>query len=128
MADDKPKDLGESFREVVTQWEREFNAFANRIMGTETYGRVMNQAQNSQLGFQQMFSDVMGRHFSAMNLATRDDLQRVSAAIQDVAQRLERIEARLEPRMAEVVGADVAKGPPRTKRPPDDYLPNAGEK
>lgn len=122
MADNKPLDLGESFREVVTNWEREFNAFANRVMGTETYSRVMNQAQNSQLGFQQMFADVMGRHFSALNLPTRDDMLRVSEAIQDVAQRLERIEAQLGSRLDDIAESKTSARRPRTKQPPSDYL------
>ena len=45
MANDTPPDPGAGFRDLVTQWERDFNAFANQVMGTEGFSQAMNQAQ-----------------------------------------------------------------------------------
>ncbi len=124
MADKAAGDLGESFRELVTTWEREFNAFANQVMGTETFSRTMNQAQKSQLGLQQMFSDHMGRQLMALNLPTRSDVVNMAETLQDVVRRLERIEARLEQNQMGQQGAEsgARPSPPRTRRPPDAYL------
>lgn len=124
MADKPPGDLGESFRELVTTWEREFNAFANQVMGTEAFSRTMNQAQKSQLGLQQMFSDHMGRQLMALNLPTRNDIVNMAETLQDVVRRLERIEAHLEQNQMgqPVTDAGARPTPPRTRRPPDAYL------
>ena len=124
MADNPAADLGASFRELVTTWEREFNAFANQVMGTETFSRTMNQAQKSQLGLQQMFSDHMGRQLMALNLPTRGDIVNMAETLQDVVRRLERIEARLEHNQIGQQAQDTnpLPKPPRTRRPPDAYL------
>ena len=118
---DRGPDLGESFRNLVTTWERDFNSFANQVMGTETFSRAMNTAQKSQLGLQQMFSDAMARHFAMMNMPSRDDVVQLGATLQDVMRRLERIEAMLAEREAHASGV-ANQGPPRTKQPPADYL------
>ena len=124
MADKPPGDLGESFRELVTTWEREFNAFANQVMGTETFSRTMNQAQKSQLGLQQMFSDHMGRQLMALNLPTRNDVVHMAETLQDIVRRLERIEARLEQNQMgqQAAAANARPAPRRTRRPPDAYV------
>ena len=137
MPGDTPPDLGETFRELVTTWERDFNAFANQLMGTESFSRAMNSAQKSTLGVQQMFSDAMARHFAAMNLPSRQDIVHLAETLQEVVRRLERIEAQMqaqpaplaaagtpdEPAQGNVV-ADAAApaGPRRTRRPPAAYL------
>ena len=124
MADKPAADLGESFRELVTTWEREFNAFANQIMGTETFSRGMNQAQKSQLGLQQMFSDHMGRQLIALNLPTRADVVNMAETLQDVVRRLERIEARLEQNQigSPATGESAPPARPRTRKPPEAFL------
>ena len=121
MANDGPSDPGAAFRDLVTQWERNFNAFANQIMGTESFSRVMQDAQKVQLGVQQTVSDAMTRQLTAMNMPTRDDVIRVAEKLQEVDRRLARIEALLE---ANAPGGTETKraGRPRTKRPPTDYL------
>ena len=42
----KEPDPAESFRNLVTEWERGFDSLANRLMGTEEFSRSMNQFQN----------------------------------------------------------------------------------
>ena len=122
---DRTPDLGETFRNFVTNWERDFNSFANQVMGTETFSRAMNTAQKSQLGMQQLFSDAMARHFAAMNMPSRDDVVQLGETLQDVVRRLERIEAQLAEGLAQRnAGANgpAPQGPPRTKQPPADYM------
>ena len=43
---------------MVTEWERNFDAFANQVMGTEAYSEAMNQMQKAQLSYQRGFSEV----------------------------------------------------------------------
>jgi len=120
MSDQTPPDPGAAFRELVTQWERGFDALANRIMGTEGFSRSMNQMQDAQLGAQKAFRDFMTQNLTMANMPTRDDLVRVAESVQDLDKRLERIEAMLE-NLSPTVGTaapKARKGPPRTRKPP----------
>lgn len=111
----------ERFRELVTEWERGFDALANRVMGTDEFSRTMNQLQNMQLGMQKAFAEVMARHLATLNLPSRDDVLRVGQAVHDMDMRLARIEQRLD-EVARAAGVEPParprKGPPRTKQPP----------
>ncbi len=116
MAKDKSSGggSGDVFNELVTQWERSFDAFANQFMGTEGFSQAMNATQSAQLGLQKLVAETMGRQLSTMNMPTREDVLRLGEAMQDIARRLDRIEERL--------GAqdNTPKSPPRTKRPPSE--------
>ena len=111
------------FRELVTEWERGFDALANRFMGTDEFSRTMNQFQNMQLSMQKAFLELMAKNLAALNLPSREDVLRVGEAVHEVDMRLARIEQRLD-EVARAVG--VASPPPprkrpaRTRRPPTD--------
>lgn len=126
MANDSPPDPAATFRELVTQWERNLNGFANQVMGTESFSRLMQEAQRLQLAMQQATSEAMGRRLAAMNMPTREDVIRVAEKLADVERRLAHIEASLDG-VATVASGDAAKaGRPRTRQPPAEYL--QGEK
>lgn len=113
----------ERFRELVTEWERSFDAMANRFMGTDEFSRAMNQFQNLQLTMQKAFADLMARNLAALNLPSREDVLRVGQAVHDAEMRIARLELRLD-EVARAVGVHVLppvrKRPPRTRRPPSD--------
>lgn len=117
-------DPGAAFRDLVTQWERNFNSFANQVMGSESFSRAMQGAQKAQLTVQQAVSDAMQRHLTAMNMPTREDVIRISEKVQEIDRRLARIETLLEASAAVPPTATSRTGPPRTKQPPAD---NSGE-
>ena len=125
MANDGPPDPAAMFRELVTQWERNFNALANQIMGTESFSRVMQEAQKVQLGVQQTTADVMARRLAALNMPTREDVIRVAEKLNEVDRRLARIETLLDGG-GSVAGSDNTARP-RTRRPPADYLDEGGK-
>ena len=116
---DKPaKDLDESFREMVTQWERNFDSFANQFMGTETFSRGMNQAQDAQLAFRKMFQDFMGKSLENVNMPSREDLVRIAETVQNMDRRLARIEDLLASMLSNTTTPTERSGPPRTRQPP----------
>lgn len=120
MSKEPPPDPAESFRELVTKWERGFDSLANQVMGTEGFSRSMNQMQDLQLSMQSLFKEFMTQNLTNANMPTRDDLIRVAESIQDLDRRMGRIESLLEamiPSNAEI-GPGPRKGPPRTKKPP----------
>ena len=127
MANENQADPGAVFRDLVTQWERNFNAFANQIMGTESFSRAMQGAQKAQLTLQQTVSDVMQRHLTTMNMPTREDVIRISEKVHEIDRRLARIEMLLEASAAaQQTGSANPSGPRRTKQPPEDYSQSRG--
>ncbi|MCZ6889939.1 MAG: hypothetical protein O7H39_15745 [Gammaproteobacteria bacterium] len=116
MANDAENDPGAAFRDMVTQWERRFDAFANQMMGTEAYASAMNQFQQSQLTAQKAFSDFMTQQLTSMNMPTREDVVRIGQAVRELDKRMERIEQLLKSGKSKK--KRKRKGPPRTKMPP----------
>lgn len=115
-----PNDPMERFRELVTEWERGFDALANRFMGTDEFSRTMNQFQNAQLSMQKTFADAMARSLANVNLPSRDDVLRLGETVHEMDMRLARMEQRLE-ELAQAAGVAAPrprKGPPRTRKPP----------
>jgi glutathione S-transferase len=122
MANESPPDPAAAFRELVTQWERNINSVANQVMGTESFSRLMQEAQRLQLAVQQATSEAMGRRLAALNMPTREDIIRLAEKLTEVDRRLARIEATLDgdPTIAPDEAPRAAK--PRTRRPPAEYL------
>ena len=129
MTDKKQPDPTEAFRNLITEWERGFDAMANRIMGTDEFSRGMNQLQDLQLSMQKRFSEAMAQQLSNMNMPSRDDVLRLAESIRLIDKRL----AGIEQQLAELnIGSNMKssapetaarKGPPRTKRPPSERAP-----
>jgi len=121
VAEQRRFDAIELFREVLTQWEREFDALANRFMGTDEFSNVMNQVQRLQLELQRRFNQHVAEQLANFNVPSREDVIRLGETLRDVESRLGRIE-RLLKDMAEpaVAGSNPARpaGPPRTRQPP----------
>ena len=122
MANDSPQDPAAMFREFVTQWERNVNSFANQVMGTESFSRMMQEAQRLQLALQQATSEAMGRRLAAMNMPTRDDVIRLAEKLAEVDRRLARIEAiarrRCDARARRRAARRPAAHPPAARRIP----------
>ncbi len=116
MADRQPPGLPESFSEMVTQWERSFDAFANQLMGTEEFSRGMNQMQTMQLEMQRRFAELMARQLKTLNMPTREDVLRIGEMVKGLDERLARLEKALAPEHA--APPPPRKNPPRTKQPP----------
>lgn len=122
----KQSDPTEAFRNLITEWERGFDAMANRIMGTEEFSRGMHQLQDLQLSMQKRFNETMAQQLSTLNIPSRDDILRLGESIRALDKRLANIEEMLarkqkKKRKKAPEGADGATahaGPPRTKLPP----------
>ena len=112
---DIPNPLNQSFSEMVTEWERNFDAFANQVMGTEAYSQAMNEMQKAQLAYQKNMMETMSQQLSAFNMPTREDVLQLSEAIRQIDRRLERIEDKL---VANDAPKRKKKKPSRTRKPP----------
>ena len=121
MAQDNKDMFNQSFGEMVTQWERNFDAFANQVMGTEAYSQAMNEMQKAQLGAQQMFNQNMTQQLAALNLPSREDVLVLTEMVQGISRRLEIVEQRLV--QNDKPAADKQR-PKRTKKPKSDDSAN----
>jgi len=115
---DKPKELDESFREMVTEWERNFDKFANQFMGTETFTRGMNQMQDTQMVMRKMFQDFMGKQLEGANMPSREDIVKLAETVHGLDRRMARIEDMLTQMLSNSAPSTERRGPPRTKQPP----------
>jgi hypothetical protein len=122
MANEGPPDPAAVFRGFVTNWERNINSVANQVMGTESFSRLMQEAQRLQLVLQQATSEAMGRRLAALNMPTREDVIRLAEKLTEVDRRLARIEASLDGDAAVVHDPAPPAAKPRTRQPPADYL------
>ncbi|HEY6597669.1 MAG TPA: hypothetical protein VIZ30_00035 [Pseudomonadales bacterium] len=121
MADESPPDPAAQFRELVTTWERNINQVANQVMGTESFSRLMQEAQRMQLALQQATSEAMGRRLTALNMPTREDIIRLAEKLSDVDRRLARIEASIDGDATVVAAEKPRAAKPRTRKPPAEY-------
>lgn len=135
MADSSSKDRpdpAEAFRNLVTEWERGFDAMANRFMGTEEFSRSMNQLQDMQLSMQKRFNEAMAEQLSHFNIPSRDDILRLGEAVHALDKRVARVETMLlkkakKKKKKDKAGSTPQGGPPRTKLPPSARHKEAGD-
>ena len=123
MSEKKPPDPAEHFRNLVNEWERGFDAMANRFMGTEEFSRSMNQLQDLQLAMQKRFNEAMAEQLSNFNIPSRDDILQLGEAVHALDKRVARVESLLAKQSAKKkkkkkAEPGVSSGPPRTKQPP----------
>lgn len=128
----RPPDPAETFRNLVTEWERGFDAMANRLMGTEEFSRSMNQLQDLQLSMQKRFNEAMAEQLSHFNIPSRDDILRLGEAVHALDKRVARVESMLTKKAKKKKKKDDAGkagtgGPPRTKLPPSAMRKEAGD-
>jgi hypothetical protein len=115
---DKQTDPGEAFAKLVSDWERNFDSMANKIMGTDEFSKSMNQFQNLQLAMQKRFNEAMAQHLLNLNMPSRDDILRLGESIRSVEKRLASIETTLAKKKKKKSDKGGSKKPPRTKLPP----------
>ncbi len=114
---DKPKTPDESFREMVTDWERNFDKFANQFMGTDTFTRGMKQVQDTQMVMRKMVQDFMAKQLEGANMPSREDVVNLAETVHGLDRRLARIEDLLAQVLSNATPARDRPGPPRTKKP-----------
>jgi hypothetical protein len=119
----KQPDAAETFRNLVTEWERGFDAMANKFMGTEEFSRSMNQLQDLQLSMQKRFNEAMAEQLSHFNIPSRDDILRLGEAVHALDKRVARVESMLVKKAKKAKkknkqDSPAPAGPPRTRQPP----------
>jgi hypothetical protein len=128
MADeDKPADPMALWRDMLSQWETNVNALANKTMASDEYSSSMHGAMGGMLKLQDTMKQFMATYLASANLPSRAEVLAIAERIGGVEARLDRMNALLE-RIADsrsANGAALAPAatpprprPPRTKSPP----------
>jgi hypothetical protein len=130
---DKDKDQNPDpmalWRDMLSQWETNVNALANKTMASDEYSSSMHGAMGGMLKLQDTMKQFMATYLANANLPSRAEVLAIAERIGGLEARLDRITALLE-RIAEAPRADAIASatvpaaepprprPPRTKSPP----------
>jgi len=120
---EKDQDPLAPWREMLSQWEQNVNALANRTMGSEEYSSSMNGAMGATLKLQETMRQFMAAYLASANLPSRSEVLGIAERLGGVEAKLDRISALLE-RIAQAkpgeapAPAPARPRPPRTKSPP----------
>ena len=115
-------DVGQLWRNWMTETERQWNTFFNDVMGTDSFGRFMGGYMEIYSTFQRLVAQNMERSLSTLNVPSRSDIVDLSERLGTVEEKLSSIEASIRA-LAEAVGhpsepATVTQiRPRRTRRP-----------
>jgi hypothetical protein len=114
-------DVTQLWREWLTQSERQFNAFFNEMMKTESFGRAAGSYVEAFAAFQRLTQDAMERYLAFMNLPSKTDVTGLGDTLRSIEDRLAHIEETLQ------IAADAVeqeyrrepyREPARTRTPP----------
>ncbi len=120
-SNDRP-DVGQLWRNWLVDTERQWNAFLNDVMGTDSFGRFLGGYMEIYSTFQRLVAQNMERSLSTLNVPSRSDIVELSERLGGVEERLAAIESNLRA-LAEAVGhpsqlAAVTQLRPRRSRRP----------
>ena len=81
MAESSSKDPPAALQDLVAQWEKNLNAFANRTMGSDEFSKAINQAMGLSVGVQSSLSEAMGRYLASLNLPSRAEMMSIGGSM-----------------------------------------------
>jgi hypothetical protein len=126
---EKPNDPMALWRDMLSQWETNANALANKTMASDEYSSSMHGAMGGMLKLQDTMKQFMATYLASANLPSRAEVLAIAERIGGVEARLDRMNALLERIAASrspdgtslaPAAAPARPRPPRTKSPPVD--------
>lgn len=116
---EKSSDPAAAWRDMLGEWEKNVNAFANKAMEKEDFARLMGAATGATSNAQGALGELMQRYLATLNLPSRAELasigERLGAMEAQLAQLVQLV--RSIPGVAAPEQAETPK-PTRTRRPP----------
>jgi hypothetical protein len=117
----------DSWRQFITDSERQWNGFFKEVLGTDTFSNAMNTWVEASLTVQRMVADNLERLYTTFNVPTHNDLVALGERMKAIEDQL----ARLEGAVARPASGKAAAGaraatrttvparrkPARTRRP-----------
>ena len=107
------------WRELMAQWEKGTNAFANETMSSDPFRQGMHGGMNASLTAQKALGELMARYLTLLNLPTRADIQALGEQLQRIDDHLANISRAMEGGRSPATRATAAAPvkPRRTKQP-----------
>jgi hypothetical protein len=115
----------DTWRQFITDSERQWNAFFKDVLGTEGFSAAMNTWVEASLTVQRMIADQLERYYTAFNIPTHNDLVALGERMKAIEDTLARVEGQLpiarsgsRKAAATTVRAPARRKPKRTRKPP----------
>lgn len=108
----------DTWRQFITDSERQWNGFFKEVLGTDTFSSAMNTWVEGALTLQRMLADNLERYYNTFNIPSHNDLMALGERMKAMEETLARIEAALA--LANPEAAQKLKArpkPARTRRP-----------
>lgn len=123
MAETTTENPLDTWRQFITDSERQWNGFFKDVLGTDTFSSAMNTWVEASLTVQRMVADNLERYYSAFNIPSHGDLVALAERMKAVEETLARIEAVVTKGAPKDAASRRTKAaapakPARTKRPP----------
>ena len=109
MSQSNDLDPLELWRKALSSLESNFNQMSSQALRTDEITQSMSRLSTAAVGLQSSWDQAVARYFKAMNMATRDEVMAIAAALQRVEEKLDRLLP------AEV---STAPRPSRNRQPP----------
>ena len=110
----------DTWRQFITDSERQWNGFFKEVLGTEGFSSSMNAAVEASLTLQRLVADNLERYYTTFNSPTHNDLVALGERMKAIEESLARLESALaqsNPKLAAVIRPAARRKPARTKRP-----------
>lgn len=116
---EKEKDPAVAWRQMLGEWEKTLNTFANKAMDSSDFARALHAGTGATSSAQGAFSDSMQRYLATLNLPSRAELTNIAERLQTIEAQLHTLTRLLQsaPGLA-TEAASAAPKPARTRRPP----------
>ncbi len=108
----------DTFRQFITDSERQWNGFFKEVLGTDGASSAMNAFVEASLTVQRMVADNLERYYQTFNIPTHNDLVALGERMKAIEETLARVEQALATLAPEATKrAATRPKPARTRRP-----------
>jgi sigma54-dependent transcription regulator len=109
----------DTWRQFITDSERQWNGFFKEVLGTDTASSAMSTWVEASLTVQRMVADNLERYYTTFNIPTHNDLIALGERMQAIEESLSRLERAISSAVPAAVRQPVPPRPrpARTKRP-----------
>ena len=114
-------DVMQLWRNWLTETERQWNAFFNEVMGTDSFSRLAGNYMEGYSVVQRALNQGMERYLNTFNLPTHSDIVELGERLHNIEERLSSLEANVKT-LAEATGVTPSAAvtqlrPRRTRKP-----------
>jgi hypothetical protein len=107
----------DTWRQFITDSERQWNAFFKEVLGTDQFSNSMNAWVEASLTVQRMVADQLERLYTTFNIPTHSDLVDLGERMKAIEDALVTLQAQTATKRGGAKRAAPRAKPPRTRKP-----------